>query len=481
MSVHLYEIWSYSGVSPFTLQGIVRGYDNFTYTRRYQASGNFSIHLGDESPALPLVTPGNILLFMRDGVVDFAGYSMRQKLVYNQESPKTLAEIDGLDLAGWLLRRRRATPPGALAYYSQTGNAEPVMKQIFNDFIANPTDPARLIIGSRTQTTTTSLGSSVVVNLRGERLDDVMSKVSLAGGPGFRVALTTDGALEFQVYTGVSRTETDSSPVVFNPLYHNLASFEYERNVLELENYLYTMGGDSSAGTRFQVTNTNTDSVNTWGRYEGFQDGRNATTTAIANLEAQSYLAPKVLVDRVSFMPMETAQVQYKRDWDLGDTVTVRYDTWGVHQNLPIVEVKVELKLGQKDAGGEHISVQTNVLQQDFLRHLRATIRSVQPGMFNPFQNYRSDGRTALIASSSAPTSPPPQIGDTYFDTTKNQTMVYTGSGWTPVPVNTNGSVAMAGLSADPTGVPNGSLYYDTVGKRVRVLVNGVWLTVSAA
>lgn len=425
MTEHEYELYTRQATPPFARTGVLRNYTRFGYTDRYQAIGEFALTVtGDEAPEVSRALTGNLLEIVRDGQQAFVGFIRGRKFNYDQQAPNSsTVEFKGWDLGGWVLRRRCAIPPDGVQYYGNSGPAESVLKQAILDHFTDPTDAKRLL-PYLTIEPDLARGINVVVNLRGEKFDDTASKIALAGNIGFRVVLGSDSLLQFQVYQGAT------TPIVFTPDYQDLLGFVYEEDLTDLENHVYTLGGDGSAITRFFVEDEDATSVSRWGRWEAVQDGRNAYNSDIAHTQGAFYLAPKTSVNRVSFIPRDSAAAQYLTNWQLGDTVRVRYDRWGADVTAPIVEVKVSVEAGR----GEQIETTVNLLPADFIRKLRAQIQAVQPALFAPNNLVLADGRIEIASLTSDPVPaagfPPVRQGQIYYNSSTGTINYFNGSVW---------------------------------------------------
>jgi len=302
------------------------------------------------------------------------------------------------------------------------------MKQAITDHFTNPTDTLRQISYLEAEADQ-ARGASVVINLRGEKFDDTMSKIAVAGSVGYRVWLdATANLLQFQVYQGTA------SKAQFSPQFRDLLAFTYEQDLTDLENHVYTLGGDGSTSGRFTVEDENVASVAQWGRWEAVQDASNAYNTSIAHTQGAFYLAPKSNVQRVSFIQRETSAIQYNRDWFLGDSVRAYQSAWGLDLTAPIVQIEVSVEPNR----GEQISISVNLLPSDVVRKLRTMVQAVQPQIFAPNQPALVDGRVEFANYNGAPPLPsgypPARAGQTYFDTAAGTLMFYgTDNAWHPV------------------------------------------------
>lgn len=438
----VYEIYTRAGTYPFARNGLLRGYDRFGYTRRYQTNGEFAFTIGSEKPEVTSgrCLTGNIIEVTRNGVTDFTGYVMGHRRTFDQKAPQSsLVEVKGLDLTGWLLRQRCAVPPGTFQYYGNQGAAEVVMQNAITDHFVNPTDSARIVANlALGPLHDPALGQTVVINLHGEKWSDAMGQIALAGEVGYQVTLNGVNTLEFDVYVGYDRSVQGGAaaqPVIFNPNFRDLTSFIYEIDLTNLENHVYTMGGDGTAASRFTVEDQDPASQGMWGRFEAFQDGMDAYNAAIAHTEGAIYLAPKTLWDRLSFIPRDTSANSYKTHWDLGDTVTVRFDDWGVYKAVPLVEIKVTLQAQQLD----QVEVTANLLPHSLERMIRGRIQALERASFAPQMPALADGRIALAPFTSAPTTTnaltPLAAGQMIWNSTTNTFQVYDGSAWRTVTV----------------------------------------------
>ncbi len=477
---HTHEIVLHSAQGSYPVQGYLRVYESLSYTKRYQAVGSWTLALGEESPLIPYLLPGMTFIEVRrDGVTDFWGFLDALDRTWDEASPKTPWQASGSDLAGWVLRSRVAVPPTGAQYYGVGPSAaETAMRQMMLDHFIDPQDTARvfanLVLGAAH---TPALGSiSVILNLHGEKFSDTMNKVALAAGVGFRVIVNTANQLQFEVYTGTDRSVGNASgapPAIFDPKFNNLRAMTFKRTLADLENHLYVGGGDGNAFGRFSQEVESTPSLNTWGRFEAYFDGLSAVTTTIAILEGEAYLATKAQVDTVNFTPRETAQLQYVRDWNLGDSVTVQRSSWGLMQALPIVEVKLTLDR----SGQERIDVQTNLLSADYMRRLKQQMAGVMAVRGNPHLPVRPDGRYALTLMAADPTNPAAAAGDLFLDSNTGTGRLNNGTSWGWL--NSSFFTQLPNLTADPASPVAGQSYFNSSTGAVRIWNGSAWKTVT--
>jgi hypothetical protein len=164
--------------------------------------------------------------------------------------------------------------------------------------------------------------------------------LALAGGDiGFRVVQTGTN-LQFAAYTPVDRTGT----AVFSPEFGNLRSFSYEQESSEA-NYIY-VGGGGEGTQRTIVEGGDQTSIIKYGRVEKFRDRRDTTDNTELTQTLNEELTETADRATLRIAPVDTDALQYLRDYNLGDKVTVVVDGVAIQDTVR----EIHLVLDQRSA-----------------------------------------------------------------------------------------------------------------------------------
>lgn len=166
-------------------------------------------------------------------------------------------------------------------------------------------------------------------------LGDQLAALALNGGLGFRVVQddsTGVARLVFQVYAPVDR----SASAVFSFRRKNLSGYEIKTTRPAATDTI--VGGGDDSGLRFFVSRTNDTALQQradWGgrRRVAFVDKRDSVDPDVLAQAGDEYLAANGAGVGISLSPVDTPDLMYGRDYQLGDKVTVVTDAG------PVVDV----------------------------------------------------------------------------------------------------------------------------------------------
>lgn len=268
---------------PRTLAQIAEldGYQSLSYTRRWQAPGDFRLVLGDEHPLAPLATFRNVVIeVLRDGVFEFAGIVKALEFGVDEgDESAMLWTVTGPDLSGAFhkvlalpdpTQTDSATTAGAdydvqdavsasaaLRYFVDRNRGRArlplALGGIYNVVPVTAVGDAAGKTANYALTTAASVGSTVTYKARYQPVQQLLGEIAAQGVIGYRFRL--DAAVPvvyFDVQGYADRREGAASghvPAIFSINRDNLRSFKYIDNGLDTENTLY-VGGAGSGATR---------------------------------------------------------------------------------------------------------------------------------------------------------------------------------------------------------------------------------------
>lgn len=175
----------------------------------------------------------------------------------------------------------------------------------------------------------------------------VLQTMAKAGGLGFRVyADPTAQKLLFEVYEGVDRTEAQgrNERVTFSDAYFNIDNPRYQENEANYKNFAIVCG----AGEGMNRTIVEVDRTNGEDRRELLVDARDLSQGNQATAQYQAVLYQRGIeklnehnrIQNFEAGIKSSSQFKYKRDWDLGDTITGKQTVWGVSMDQRVTEVE---------------------------------------------------------------------------------------------------------------------------------------------
>lgn len=310
--------------------GLMENQSSFTWTRKYFEPGKIRLFCPITQENLRLTERGN-LIYMRGcnecAVVE--DRTVEQNVYRNQ------IEVNGRFISSYLDRRLiRPT-------FSFSGKTEVAMRRLITDLaVAIP----RLVLGDLQ-----GFPETVTFQATYKNLLEYMSKLSRSSGIGFRVRPDFNAKqLVFETYKGVDRSfgQYVNPRVIFSEDYDNLQSMTYRENEQFMKNVVY-IGGTGQSDERIYVSYGDATGLD---RRELFVDARDLIQDeeeTLANYQAR--LLQRGHERQEQYYQLSTTveseadpdgNFVYKRNYDLGDIVTVRKRAWGIQTDLRITEIQ---------------------------------------------------------------------------------------------------------------------------------------------
>lgn len=303
------------------------------WTSRYYDVGDFEIYVGATEEYINILQSGNYVERLDD---DKIGIIENIKITYDDEGAEYLTATGRF--AEILLARRVVWQQTQL-----TGTAENGLRNLINNNIINP------IIADR-KIPIIELGSvkgytdRLNAQYTGDNLLEINKNVAIANQTGFRFVFTGT-KFQYELYKGTDRSynQTQNTFVVFSDKYDNLLTSEYELNTANLKNVALVAGEGEGIQRKTLVVGSG-EGLN---RYEIFVDARNLSTNngEISASEYNEALNEKGLESLVTITQAFTGEVdleqnyKYKKDFFLGDIVTIENSKWGIFINSRIIEI----------------------------------------------------------------------------------------------------------------------------------------------
>lgn len=337
-------------------------YSYASYTEMYNGLGYFVIHTTDNEDSNILRAQGYYIMLEKDvcGVIQSINPSI------NETTREKLLVVQGYLVTELLTRR--CIPKST----SMTGTRGAFVNKLVNENCVNPSDTSRklpIVLNPSLP----SESSSEQRQVTGGSIEEAAVEILEAGELGHSVTpVITSKALTgfmFNILKGSDRTIGNTSgnaPVVFSTELKNVLAGDYLYNSQDYKNTAYVAGEGEGTGRTVRVVNPNNTGVD---RYELYVDARDIQSTdeegnTLTAAQYNTALDNRGLDSLKEYIISETYEATlnqqdqkyvYKRDYYLGDKVSIKDEDLGVYLNTRITavqtsytenEIKVDVTFG---------------------------------------------------------------------------------------------------------------------------------------
>lgn len=322
--------------------GIVDTASSIIWSNRYRQCGDFEIYIPASAERLELLQEDFLVVREDD---DMVGIIETVELTTDAETGDYLT-ITGRDLRSILDRR---------IVWDQTslnGTVEDIMRQLVTDAFISPTNELRKY-DKLTLADPHGYTDTASAQFTGDNLLEAIEGLCATYNYGFKITLE-DGILVLDFYKGTDRSvsQSENPHVVFSEEYGNLTASTYTRDKTGYKNIALVAGeGEGKARKRVPAQKLiNGASPAGLLRREMFVDARDLSTNegeindALYALKllmrGSTYLSEAAIVESVEGTVNALQMYTYKKDYFLGDIVTVanRYRIQADTQLLETVE-----------------------------------------------------------------------------------------------------------------------------------------------
>lgn len=322
MEVRVYD-------ATLNFKGISENQTSFIWTRRYFESGEFRIYL-------PL-TDDNLKLYKLGNLVTYRGANeagVIEDLTLRNTSTERVIIAEGRFLTSYM-DRRLVRPT-----LNFSGKVEVAMRKMLNDAVPIPLVELGELNGFE---------ETIEFQATYRNLLTMEEKLSKGANIGFRFRPDfTEKKIYFETYKGLdkSRSQRDRAFVEFSDMFDNLNSVENRQNDQLLKNVVYVGGeGEGSARTYIIVGD---DSLTGLERREVFIDAKDISSDDITQAEYLAALRTRglekmeehVFSNSYECATIPSGNFKYKKDYDLGDIVTIKKSDWGLNTTQRITEIQ---------------------------------------------------------------------------------------------------------------------------------------------
>ncbi len=310
-------------------KGISENQTSFVWTRRYFESGEFRLYL-------PL-TDDNLALYKLGNLVTYRGANeagVIEDLILRSTNLERVIIASGRFLPSYM--DRRLVRP-TLTF---NGKVEVAMRKMLTDAVSIPL----VELGQLNDFNETVNFQATYKNLL--TMEEKLSRLSNIGfrfRPDF-----TNKVIYFETYKGVdrSRNQSDRAFVEFSDMFDNLNSIENRQNDQLLKTVGY-VGGQGEGSERVFVT-IGDDSLTGLERRDVFIEARDISSEDVTQSEYLDLLRTRgaermkdyMFSDSYECATIPLGNYEYKKDYDLGDIVTIRKTDWNLNMTLRITEVQ---------------------------------------------------------------------------------------------------------------------------------------------
>jgi len=320
----------------FARLGIVDTASSIIWANRARQCGDFEIYAPASAELLLLLQEDRFVVREDDEMVGI----IEKVILQPDEEIGDYLTVSGRCLRSILDRR---------IIWDQTrlsGTVENVMRRLVTDAFISPAIEARkynkLTLGELHGYTDT-----VQVQYTGDNLLEAIETLCAAYGYCFKITLQ-DGLLVVDFYKGVDRSagQRENPRVIFSEEYDNLTASSYQRDKTEYKSVALVAGeGEGSARKRTTISRS-TDQTGLH-RRELFIDARDISSNdgEITETEYMAQLSERGRTDLAAASvvesmdgSVESTQYVYRKDYGLGDTVTV-INKYGIQADTQLLEI----------------------------------------------------------------------------------------------------------------------------------------------
>lgn len=322
MEVRVYD-------ATLNFKGISENQTSFIWTRRYFESGEFRIYL-------PL-TDDNLKLYKLGNLVTYRGANeagVIEDLTLMNTSTERVIIADGRFLTSYM-DRRLVRPT-----LNFSGKVEVAMRKMLTDAVPIPLVELGELNGFE---------ETIEFQATYRNLLTMEEKLSKGANIGFRFRPDfTEKKIYFETYKGLdkSRSQRDRAFVEFSDMFDNLKSVENRQNNQLLKTVGYVGGKGEGSGRTYIIVGD--DTLSGLERREVFIDAKDISSDEISHAEYLAALRTRGLEkmeDHLFSNSYECATIpsgnfEYKKDYDLGDIVTIKKSDWGLNTTQRITEIQ---------------------------------------------------------------------------------------------------------------------------------------------
>lgn len=321
MEIRIYD-------ADLNLQGIIENQTSLLWHRKFFEPGAFELHAPITIYNLATLKIGNLVTMHGQGDAGII-----EDIQLEENADKNSITAQGRFLSAYMGYR----------LIRGTVNIDTTIEKAMRDLYSgcNPIPLVRLGDAGGFQSTIS--GQIANVNLL-----KFMTKLARAGNLGFSfVPDFAEKTITFRIYAGKDRTlsQSTNNRVVFSESYDNLEQVTYRANDQAYANVAYVIGvGEDGNEVGVTVGDTETTGLE---RRETFVNARGVSASGLSpaelleklRQEGRNALNAMLIAKSFECDTNATGNFVYRKDYDLGDIVTIKKANWGMREDLRITEV----------------------------------------------------------------------------------------------------------------------------------------------
>lgn len=327
--------------SSLELLGVLDNFNVLKWHRKYYKSGVFELTCS--------LTPNNLELLKKENIIyksdGEAGIIYYRNIKLSRDGEEVLY-IKGNFLTGILDRRINWKQ---LLF---NGKSEVLMRNMVNDNCINPSNYSRKIPFLKLGQLKGYIEKIDYQNSYGNLINE-LENIANTNELGYRVNLNYETLeLEFEVYKGIDRTDNQSvnSKAIFSRQYENVLEQDYIESIYDYKNTAL-VAGEGEGSQRILVAIN--DSIKGLERYELFVDARDLqkeiNDVILTDVEYKNTLTQRGKEKLAEYKDVRAfdsvinvnqENLVYKKDYDLGDIVTVFDESWNITIDTRITEIQ---------------------------------------------------------------------------------------------------------------------------------------------
>lgn len=336
------------------LKGILEIYNSLRWVRRFHRAGEFELHCNLDSKAIELLKIGN-LIYKKDDTE--LGYI--DSIWFNNESGHETIKVQGMFITKYLERKINWIT------VMFKGTYENLMRKLVDDNAISTVNPNRkihnLVLGDFKNYT----DEVEYQNSYGNILEE-LEKLSSTSNIGYKIDFDYESnKLIFNTYKGIDRSfnQKTIAPCIFSRDFENILTQTYFESLNNFKNCCLIAGEGEGLNRKC----TSIENGCGLDRYEVFVDARDISSKKkIINsegeeleIEMSSSEYENLLIQRGKEKLAEHKELStfnskinmkgnniYKKDYDIGDTVTVIDNKWNIQVNTQITEIEEVYETG---------------------------------------------------------------------------------------------------------------------------------------
>lgn len=314
--------------------GQIENQTSLIWTRKFFEAGNFEIH----AP----ITPKNLSLFVAGNIVSIKGTKeagVIESIEKEESDIKNEITVKGRFLSSYCDRR---IIRGTVNY--ENAKIEVVMRELLTRCVHIPLVELGELHG---------FDPRISFQATYRNLQTVLTKIAKFGLIGYRFTPDFDEhKIIFDTMQGTDHSfaQSTNNRVVFSEDYNNLSNAIYKYNDQALKT-LAIVGGQGEGAARVVVEVGGGSGLDL---REIFVDARDLSPEDLTAAQYREVLRQRGIDElnaniRAESLECETApsiNFTYKKDYDLGDIVTVKKKSWGLYMNQRITEIQEVYEYG---------------------------------------------------------------------------------------------------------------------------------------